>query len=56
MTEDDMVGWHHLLNGRELEQAPGGGDGQGSQMCCRSQGHKESDTTERMNPLEKMVQ
>ena len=49
MTEDDMVGCHHLLDGRELEQAPGGGDGQGSQLCCRPWGHKELDTTEQVN-------
>ena len=45
-TEDEMVGWHHRLNGHEFEQAPGVGDGQGSLACCRSWDHKESDTTE----------
>ena len=35
MTEDEMVGWHHQLNGHEFEQAPGVGDGQGSLACCR---------------------
>ena len=49
MTEDEMVGWHHWLNGNELEQAPGVGDGQGSLVCCSPWGHKESDTTERLN-------
>ena len=34
MTEDEMVGWHHRLNGHEFEQAPGIGDGQGSLACC----------------------
>jgi len=34
MTEDEMVGWHHQLNGHELEQTPGVGDGQGSLACC----------------------
>ena len=34
MTEDEMVGWHHRLNGHESEQAPGGGEGQGSLACC----------------------
>ena len=34
MTADEMVGWHHLLNGHEFEQAPGIGDGQGSLTCC----------------------
>jgi len=44
-----MVGWHHHLNGHESEQAPGGGEGQGSLVCCSPWGHKESDTTERLN-------
>ena len=34
MTEDEMVGWHHRLDGHEFEQAPGVGDGQGSLVCC----------------------
>ena len=33
-TEDEMVGWHHQLNGHEFEQAPGDGEGQGSLTCC----------------------
>ena len=41
-TEDEMVGWHHQLNGHEFEQAPGVGDGQGSLVCCSPWGHKES--------------
>jgi len=45
-TEDEMVGWHHQLNGHEFEYAPGVGDGQGSLACCRPWGHKESDRTE----------
>ena len=49
MTEDEMVGWHHWLNGHEFEQAPGDGEGQGSLVCCSPWGQKESDTTERMN-------
>ena len=49
MTEDEMVGWHHQLNGLELEYAPGVGDGQGSLVCRGPWGHKESDTTERLN-------
>ena len=44
--EDEMVGWHHQLDGRESEQGPGVGDGQGSLVCCTSLGRKESDTTE----------
>ena len=46
MTENEIVGWHHRLNGREFEQAPGVGNGQGSLACCSSRGHKESDMTE----------
>ena len=49
MTEDEVVGWHHRLNGHEFEQAPGIGDGQGSLVCCNPWGQKESDTTERLN-------
>ena len=48
-TEDKMVGWHNWLNGHEFEQAPGGGEGQGSLVCCSPWGHKELDTTERLN-------
>ena len=44
-----MVGWYHLLNGHDFEQSPGVGNGQGSLACCSSWGHKESDTTERLN-------
>ena len=40
-----MVGWHHQLNGHESEQALGGSEGQGSLVCCRPWGHKESDLT-----------
>ena len=46
MTEDEMVGWHHWLNGHKFEQAPRGGEGQGSLVCCCPWGHKELDTTE----------
>ena len=49
MTEDKMVGWHHLLNGHESEHAPGVGDGQGSLACCSLWGCKELDMTERLN-------
>ena len=34
MTEDEMLGWHHQLNGQEFEQTPGDGEGQGSLVCC----------------------
>ena len=49
MTEDEMAGWHHRLNGREFEWTLGVGDGQGGLACCDSWGYKESDTTERLN-------
>ena len=49
MTENEMVGWHHPLNGHEFEQALQVGDGQGSLVCCCPWGHKESDTTEWLN-------
>ena len=50
-TEEEMVGWHHPLNGHEFEQGPGVGDGQESLACCSPWGHKESDTTEQLNWL-----
>ena len=46
MTEDEMVGWYHRLDGHEFEQALGVGDGQGSLACCSPWGCKESDMTE----------
>ena len=49
MTEDEMVGWNHWLNGHELKQTPGVGDGQGGLACCSPWGCKESDMTERLN-------
>ena len=49
MTEDEMVGWYHWLDGLEFEQALGVGDGQGSLVYCSPCGHKESDTTEQLN-------
>ena len=49
MTEDEMAGWHHWLDGRESEWTPGVGDGQGGLVCCDSWGRNESDTTERLN-------
>ena len=53
MTEEELVGWHHGLNGHEFEQAPRVGDGQGGLACCSPWGHKELDTTERLNCTEK---
>ena len=49
MTKDEMVGWHHWLNGREFEQALGVGDGQGRLACCSPWGHEELDMTERLH-------
>ena len=46
MTEDQMVGWHHQLNGNGFRWTPEVADGQGGLVCCGSWGHKESDTTE----------
>ena len=48
MTEDEIVGWYHSLNGHEFEQALGDGEGQGSLACCSPWGPRESDTTERL--------
>ena len=47
--KDEMVGWHHQLDGHEFKQALGVSDGQGSLACCSPWGHKESDRTERLN-------
>ena len=44
-----MVGWHHRLNGHELEQTLGNSEGQGSLSCCVSWGHKDWDTTQQLN-------
>ena len=52
MTKDDIVGWHHQLNGHEFEQAlrmDTISDGQGGLVCCSPRGHKELDTTESLN-------
>ena len=48
-TENEIVGWHHRLNGHEFEQILGDSEGQGSLECCSSWDHKESDTTEGLN-------
>ena len=53
--EDEMVGWHHWLDGQEFKQVLGVGDGQGSLACCSSWGSKESDTNERLNWTEAVV-
>ena len=49
MTENEMVGWHHQLDGHDFEQTLGNGERQGSLECCSPQGHKESDMTEGLN-------
>ena len=49
MAEDEMVGWHHWLNGHGFGWIPGIGNGQGGLACCGSWSHKESDTTEWLN-------
>ena len=49
MTEDDMVGYHHQLNGHEFEQTPVDSEGQGSLACCSPWGHNESDTASQLN-------
>ena len=49
-----MVGGHHQLSGRESEQAPGDGEGQGSLVCCSPWGHNESDPTEQLNSNSKI--
>ena len=49
MTEDELVGWHHQLEGHEFGQTPGDSEGQGSLACCSPWGGKESDTTEQPN-------
>ena len=53
MTEDEMVGWHHLLDGHEFEQVPGVGDGKGSLVCCSPWGYEELGTTKRLNWTQK---
>ena len=49
MTEDQMVGWYHGLNGHEFEQTPGDSEGQGNMVCCSSWGCRESYMTEQLN-------
>ena len=49
MIEDEMVGWHHCLDGHGIGWTLGVGDGQGGLACCGSWGRKESDTTEQLN-------
>ena len=51
MPGDEMVGWHHQLDGHEFEYDPGVGNGQGGLACCSPWGHEESDMTERLTCL-----
>ena len=55
MTEDEMVGWHHQLNGHQFVQTLGDGERQGSLMCCSPWGHKESDRTEKLKNNNKLI-
>ena len=55
MTEDEMVGWHHQLNGHEFQQALGDGKGQGNLECYSPWGHKQSDKTEILNNNSKLA-
>ena len=55
MTEDEMAGWHHWLDGHESEWTLGVGDGQGGLVCCDSWGHKQSDMTERLIWSDKLI-
>ena len=52
MTENELVGWHHRLDGHEFEQLPGVGKGQEILACCSPWGRKQSDTTELLNRTE----
>ena len=56
MMEDEMVGWHHRLNGHDFEQTPGDGEGQGSLVCCGPRGRKELDRTERLNNNKTLIE
>ena len=55
MTENQMVGQHHRLNGHEFEQTLGDSEGLGSLACCRSWGYEELDTTEQLSSNNKVV-
>ena len=55
-TEDEMVGWHHRLNGHERGQTLGSGEGQGGLVCCSPWGHRESDMTWRLNNNNRFLQ
>ena len=52
VREDELLGWHHWLNGHELVQTPGKSEGQGILACCSLWGHKELDMTEQLNNID----
>ena len=54
MTEDEMVGWHHRLDGHGFGWTLGAGDGQGGLACCSQWVHKELDTTEHLNNINRV--
>ena len=54
-AKDEMVGWHHRLNGHNLEQTPGDSEGQGRLVCCSPWGHKDSDMTERLTTMRSRI-
>ena len=54
-AEDELVRWHHRLNGHEFEQTPGDSKGQGILVCCSLWGHKELDTTYQLNSNNKTI-
>ena len=56
MTENEIVGWHHRLNGCELEQTLGDGEGQGNLACCSQWGRKELDRTEQLNNNKTLIE
>jgi len=49
VMEDEVIGWHHRLNGHEFEQNLGDSEGEGSLVCCSPRGCKKSDTSEQLN-------
>ena len=55
MTEDEMIGWHHQLDGHEFEQAPAVGDGQGSPACCSPWGHSQRQVIKRTTTVREEI-
>ena len=56
MTEEEMVVWHHQLNGHEFEEGPGDGERQGSLGCCSLRNHKEWDMPEPLNNIDEEIE